>query len=210
VQKGLATEYVFSDSHLITHNGCLAVWLLACIHCPGQCVSDGVVLIPDIGLDPGFKNFYDWCKANNIPFVIVSSGMEPTIRAVLETLLPIEDAQSIDIISNDVKFTDAEGKGEKWEIVYRHPDSGFGHDKSKAILPYRDLPHKPTLFFCGDGVSGMSGFLSYLSHADTPTSGKGLLRATLMGRLVCCCSCRCLICERDGQRRFRLDAILQA
>jgi 2-hydroxy-3-keto-5-methylthiopentenyl-1-phosphate phosphatase len=33
-------------------------------------------------------------------------------------------------------------------------DSGYGHDKSKAILPYRDLAHKPTLFFCGDGVSG--------------------------------------------------------
>ena len=33
-------------------------------------------------------------------------------------------------------------------------DSGFGHDKSQAILPYRDLPHKPTLFFFGDGVSG--------------------------------------------------------
>jgi 2-hydroxy-3-keto-5-methylthiopentenyl-1-phosphate phosphatase len=32
--------------------------------------------------------------------------------------------------------------------------SGYGHDKSKAILPYRDLAHKPTLFFCGDGVSG--------------------------------------------------------
>ena len=36
----------------------------------------------------------------------------------------------------------------------RWPNSGYGHDKSKAILPYRDLPSKPTLFFCGDGVSG--------------------------------------------------------
>ena len=113
-------------------------------------------LTPDIGLDPGFKNFYDYCKSASIPFVIVSSGMEPTIRAVLETLLPAEDAKSIDIISNNVKFTDPQGKGDTWEIVYRHPESGFGHDKSKAILPYRDLPHKPTLFFCGDGVSGES------------------------------------------------------
>jgi hypothetical protein len=26
----------------------------------------------DITLDPGFKNFYFWCKENGIPFVIVS------------------------------------------------------------------------------------------------------------------------------------------
>ena len=145
-------------------------------------------LIPDIGLDPGFKNFYDWCKANNIPFVIVSSGMEPTIRAVLETLLPAEDAGSIDIISNDVKFTDPAGKGETWEIVYRHPDSGFGHDKSKAILPYRDLAHKPTLFFCGDGVSG--GFILHLMciRIDVRLVGRG--------------ACRCLVREGDGEWRF--------
>jgi 2-hydroxy-3-keto-5-methylthiopentenyl-1-phosphate phosphatase len=30
------------------------------------------VLTPDITLDPGFKNFYFWCKENGIPFVIVS------------------------------------------------------------------------------------------------------------------------------------------
>lgn len=32
--------------------------------------------------------------------------------------------------------------------------SGFGHDKSQAILPYRKLIEPPTLFFFGDGVSG--------------------------------------------------------
>jgi len=32
--------------------------------------------------------------------------------------------------------------------------SGFGHDKSQAILPYRKLSEPPTLFFFGDGVSG--------------------------------------------------------
>jgi len=35
------------------------------------------------------------------------------------------------------------------------PYSGYGHDKSRAILPYRELPNPPTLFFFGDGVSGM-------------------------------------------------------
>ena len=32
--------------------------------------------------------------------------------------------------------------------------SGFGHDKSRAILPYKELPSPPLLFFFGDGVSG--------------------------------------------------------
>ncbi|KAE8541954.1 hypothetical protein D1P53_002128 [Cryptococcus gattii VGV] len=119
-------------------------------------------LMKNIKLDPGFEKFYTWCKQNGVPVVIVSSGMTPNIRGVLSTLLPGPDAEEIDIIANDVKFTDPEGKGNTWEIVFRHPTSGFGHDKSQAILPYRDLAHKPTLFFCGDGVSDLSA----AKHAD--------------------------------------------
>ncbi|KAJ9114924.1 hypothetical protein QFC20_001297 [Naganishia adeliensis] len=120
------------------------------------------ILRKNIKLDPGFKNFYRWCRENNVPVIIVSSGMAPIIRAVLTNLISEEEASSIDIIANDVEYLDDAKTGEKWEIVYRHPESGFGHDKSKAILPYRDLAHKPTLFFCGDGVSDMSA----AAHAD--------------------------------------------
>ena len=83
--------------------------------------------------------------------------MAPIIRAVLSKHLP-HAASEIDIIANDVKFTDPSGKGTtgNWELVFRHPDSSFGHDKSKAILPYRDLEDPPVLVFCGDGVSGES------------------------------------------------------
>lgn len=88
--------------------------------------------------------------------------MAPIIRAVLTNLISAEEASSINIIANDVEFTDPAGTGSTWEIVYRHPESGYGHDKSKAILPYRDLASKPTLFFCGDGVSDMSA----AAHAD--------------------------------------------
>ncbi|CCA77245.1 hypothetical protein PIIN_11226 [Serendipita indica DSM 11827] len=113
------------------------------------------ILKRDIKLDPGFAQFYAWCKSADIPFVIVSSGMEPLIRAVLVNLIGEEDAASIDIISNDV-MTDETGR---WRIKYRHPDRrvlGFGHDKSQAILPYRQLDSPPVLFFFGDGVSGES------------------------------------------------------
>ncbi|KAJ9111093.1 hypothetical protein QFC19_001291 [Naganishia cerealis] len=117
------------------------------------------ILRKNIKLDPGFKNFYRWCKENGVPVIIVSSGMAPIIRAVLTNLISEEEASSIDIIANDVEYLDEAKLGDKWEIVYRHPESGFGHDKSKAILPYRDLAHKPTLFFCGDDMSAAA-------HAD--------------------------------------------
>ena len=36
--------------------------------------------------------------------------------------------------------------------------SDFGHDKSLAIKPYNKAPQgqRPTLFYCGDGVSDLS------------------------------------------------------
>lgn len=116
------------------------------------------VLKANITLDDGFKDFYTYCKANDIPVVIISSGMAPLIRAVLSNLIGEEDAKEIEIVANDVIIQE-DGK---WEIQYRHPSSGFGHDKSQAILPYRKLPNPPTVFFFGDGVSDMSA----AKHAD--------------------------------------------
>ncbi|KAL6302744.1 HAD-like domain-containing protein [Sparassis latifolia] len=116
------------------------------------------VLRKNIGLDPGFKDFYRYCKGADIPVVIVSSGMAPTIRAVLTNLLDQEEAKEIEIVSNDV---DVHPDG-KWEIKFRHPSSGYGHDKSQAILPYRRLPNPPLIFFFGDGVSDLSA----ARHAD--------------------------------------------
>lgn len=116
----------------------------------------------DIKLDPGFKEFHAFAKENNISIVVVSSGIQPIIRSILSNLIGEKDANEIDIISNDVRFTDPAGTGETWEIVYRHPENGYGHDKSLSILPYRELPNPPLLFFAGDGVSDMSA----ARHAD--------------------------------------------
>ncbi|RPD60381.1 hypothetical protein L226DRAFT_217390 [Lentinus tigrinus ALCF2SS1-7] len=112
----------------------------------------------NIKLDPGFKDFYQYCKEHDIPIVIISSGMEPIIRAVLSNLIGEEDSKDIEIVSNHVDIH-ADGT---WSIKYRHPTSGFGHDKSQAILHYRELEHPPTIFFFGDGVSDMSA----ARHAD--------------------------------------------
>ncbi len=76
----------------------------------------------DVTLDPGFKEFHSYAKANDIPIIVVSSGMTPIIRAIFSNLIGQEEADKIDVISNEVNFTDKEKKGETWEIVYRHPD----------------------------------------------------------------------------------------
>jgi 2-hydroxy-3-keto-5-methylthiopentenyl-1-phosphate phosphatase len=81
--------------------------------------------------------------------VIVSSGMVQIIRAILENLLGPEDAGSMEIIANEA-IVAPDGK---FEIKFRHPESGYGHDKSKALRVYRELSPRPTIFFCGDGVS---------------------------------------------------------
>ncbi|KAF8632335.1 hypothetical protein AX15_001923 [Amanita polypyramis BW_CC] len=112
----------------------------------------------DILLDTGFKDFYAWCKTEDVPVIIVSSGMAPIIRAVLSNLVGERDVNEIDIIANDATVH-PDGS---WKIKYRHPTSGYGHDKSQAILPYRQLPNPPTLFFFGDGVSDISA----ARHAD--------------------------------------------
>ncbi|PWO00659.1 hypothetical protein FA09DRAFT_327396 [Tilletiopsis washingtonensis] len=116
----------------------------------------------DVTLDPKFKEFHAYAKKHDIPIVVVSSGMTPIIRSIFANLIGEEDANSIDVISNEVKFTDKEQVGNTWELVYRHPDSHFGHDKSLSILPYRELENPPLLFFAGDGISDMSA----ARHAD--------------------------------------------
>merc|ERR1711959_697372 len=45
-----------------------------------------------------------------------------------------------------------------WEIIFQHPESGFGHDKSVTLRKYSSLPEdvRPTMFYAGDGVSDLS------------------------------------------------------
>ena len=72
------------------------------------------LLRKNIALDPGFKTFYEWCRAEDIPVIVVSSGMEPIIRALLKDLVG-PTADEIEIISNQVDIKE-DGT---WEIIYR-------------------------------------------------------------------------------------------
>jgi len=120
-----------------------------------QCIE---LLLRSIALDPGFKEFHDWAKQNNVPIVVLSSGMEPIIRALLRHLMG-ESADDIQIVSNNVASRDGKDINSEggWKIVF-HDDSHFGHDKSLELRPYAALPEseRPIMFYAGDGVSDLS------------------------------------------------------
>ena len=121
------------------------------------------ILKANIKLDPGFAAFYSWARAHNVPVVVLSSGMVPVIKAMLEHLVGPE-ASEIEVEANNVQpkppLNDPNQR-DGWTIKF-HDDSGFGHDKSLAIRPYAEAVAKmspeeqPTLLYAGDGVSDMS------------------------------------------------------
>ncbi|KAH7355039.1 HAD-like domain-containing protein [Rhexocercosporidium sp. MPI-PUGE-AT-0058] len=120
-----------------------------------QCIK---TLLENIKLDVGFKQFFEWARQNNMPVVVLSSGMEPIIRALLTHLVG-KEADEIQIVSNDVAPREGKSINEEggWQIVF-HDDSHFGHDKSLEIRPYGQLPdsERPIMFYAGDGVSDLS------------------------------------------------------
>lgn len=122
------------------------------------------ILKADVGIDPYFRDFVQWAKSNGIPIIVLSSGMVPVIRAMLQHLLGPELASGLEIIANE-PTTRPPGNSldvpNGWTIQY-HDDSGFGHDKSLTIRPYAtriaQMPEaeRPTLLYAGDGVSDLS------------------------------------------------------
>lgn len=59
------------------------------------------LLVKNIDLDPGFNDFFKWCMTQNIPVVVLSSGMQPIIRALLRKLVG-PDSDKIEVVANDV------------------------------------------------------------------------------------------------------------
>lgn len=124
-----------------------------------ECIK---ALCDNIKLDPYFKDFYQWSRNNNVPVIVLSSGMTPIIRSLLVHLVGPE-ANEIEIISNEVADKPGKSKEQEdgWELKF-HDDSGFGHDKSLSIRPYakhfaeRPDEPRPTMLYAGDGVSDLS------------------------------------------------------
>lgn len=121
-----------------------------------ECVQ---YLVDNIKLDPGFAEFYRWSLDNNIPVVVLSSGMEPIIKALLKKLVGPE-SDKMQVLANNAAPREGKSMDEEggWQIVFRHPESGFGHDKSICLRQYSSLSDdvRPTMFYAGDGVSDLS------------------------------------------------------
>lgn len=84
-----------------------------------ECIS---YLVDNIKLDPHFADFFAWAQSVNMPVVVLSSGMEPVIRAILSACLGPE-AEKIQIVANDVRARPGKTINEEngWELIF-HDD----------------------------------------------------------------------------------------
>lgn len=111
-----------------------------------------------LDIDPDFKAFHEFCVNNNIPFNVISAGLKPVLRRVLDHFLGEEASRHIEIVANDA---DISADGSEWKAVWRH-DTDLGHDKALSITEYREEAKMesdngtiPMIVFIGDGVSDL-------------------------------------------------------
>lgn len=74
-------------------------------------------------LDPYFVEFYHWSRENNVPIVVLSSGMIPVISALFEALLGGKPDDHLYIVANEVESRDGKDINSEggWKIKY-HDD----------------------------------------------------------------------------------------
>lgn len=121
--------------------------------------DDGFTVMKDtLEIDPAFRDFHDFCVSNSIPFNVISAGLKPILRRVLEEFLGEEQAGHIEIVANDAEI---EEDGSKWKPIWRH-DTELGHDKALSITEAREQANLeaddgtiPLIVFIGDGVSDL-------------------------------------------------------
>ncbi|QEU59329.1 hypothetical protein KDRO_B05970 [Kluyveromyces lactis] len=126
--------------------------MLDSVHEPlDSCIEQ---LLAHIKLDPGFVETAEWCAANDVPLVVISSGMKPIIEALIGKLVGTERAKElgIEVIANGVDVDEATGE---WHIVYRD-DTPHGHDKAQTIEQCKKRFAADKYFYCGDGVSDLT------------------------------------------------------
>ncbi|PLB49763.1 putative 2,3-diketo-5-methylthio-1-phosphopentane phosphatase [Aspergillus steynii IBT 23096] len=136
--------------------------------------SDGFeIMQTQLDLDPGFKEFHQFCVAHKIDFNVISAGLKPVLAQVLKQFLGPEEASQIEIVANDA---DIREEGGQWKPIWRH-DTPLGHDKARSIQEGRALAEKyaldneiPLIIFIGDGVSDLPA----AREADVLFARKGL------------------------------------
>ncbi|KEY80523.1 2,3 diketo 5 methylthio 1 phosphopentane phosphatase [Aspergillus fumigatus] len=126
------------------------------------------VMEKELEIDPGFQEFHEFCIANGIDFNVISAGLKPILRRVLETFLGEQT-----IVANDA---DIKSDGSEWKPIWRH-DTELGHDKALSVQEGRAEAAKycidgqiPLIVFIGDGVSDLPA----AREADVLFARKGL------------------------------------
>jgi len=109
-------------------------------------------------IDPDFKTFHKFCIKNKIPFNVISAGLKPVLRKVLDHFLGEKASAHIDIVANDATIS---ADGSEWKPVWLH-DTELGHDKALSIETWREAAKLesddgtiPMIVFIGDGVSDL-------------------------------------------------------
>ncbi|KAI5790852.1 HAD-like domain-containing protein [Pyronema domesticum] len=136
--------------------------------------EDGfTVMKSQLQIDPHFMEFHDFCIKNNIPFNVISAGLKPILRRVLDEFLGKKQSKLIDIIANEAQISE---DGKIWKPIWRH-DNPLGHDKAASIQEYRTIASSesedgsvPLIIFVGDGVSDLAA----AREADVLFARRGL------------------------------------
>ncbi|KAJ1326588.1 2-hydroxy-3-keto-5-methylthiopentenyl-1-phosphate phosphatase [Microdochium nivale] len=111
-----------------------------------------------LDIDVDFQKFHKYCIDNDIPFNVISAGLKPVLRKVLDTFLGVEESSHIAIVANDADIT---ADGSQWKPIWRH-DNALGHDKAISMTEARQQAEMecedgtiPLIVFIGDGVSDL-------------------------------------------------------
>ncbi len=122
-------------------------------------------------IDEKFEQFFEFTQRKNINFTVISAGLKPILRTVLDEFLGKEDSAKIDIISNDAKV---HSNGEVWTPVWIHNDTELGHDKSRSMSAFKErvakkYPLEPLVIMIGDGISD----IPVANHSDILFARRG-------------------------------------
>ncbi|KAL1874873.1 hypothetical protein Daus18300_003414 [Diaporthe australafricana] len=123
--------------------------------------DDGFEVMEEtLDIDPDFRSFHTFCLKNQIPFNVISAGLKPVLRKVLDTFLGEEQSKHIQIVANDATIAE---DGSDWKVLWRH-DTELGHDKALSVQEARAAAEAeladedgviPLIVFIGDGVSDL-------------------------------------------------------
>ena len=91
----------------------------------------------NITIDPHFASFVHWASEQGIPVVILTSGMEPLVSALLSDRLGPATTRSLQIIANNVQARDGKGINEEggWEVVF-HDERCASDAPSDAVVNF--------------------------------------------------------------------------